>query len=145
MISELTVCSAQTVHLSWIKISTISKQAETSFHLSLVTKEYHPVRSKRFLRLWYIWCKLWICLAPSLTLSPNGPKQDSHGPHLLRLPSDVFKPCTYLDSRLAQSPNEPKRASIWASSPRSTMHCVQNDLWASSTFGANCATIIHQN
>jgi hypothetical protein len=31
IISELTVRSAQIVHLSWIKIITISKQTETSF------------------------------------------------------------------------------------------------------------------
>jgi hypothetical protein len=37
MISEPMVWSAQTVHLSCVKISTISKRAETSFHLSLVT------------------------------------------------------------------------------------------------------------
>jgi hypothetical protein len=37
MISELTVRSSQTVHLSHIKISTVSKQNKTSFYLSLVT------------------------------------------------------------------------------------------------------------
>jgi hypothetical protein len=31
MISEHTVRSAQTVHLSWIKICTVSKRTETSF------------------------------------------------------------------------------------------------------------------
>jgi hypothetical protein len=38
------------------------------------------VRSKRFLRLWYVWCKLWIYLAPTLTLSSNRPKRDSTSP-----------------------------------------------------------------
>jgi hypothetical protein len=37
MISELTVRSVKTVHLSWIKISTVYKWTETSFYLSLVT------------------------------------------------------------------------------------------------------------
>jgi hypothetical protein len=37
MISEQSVHSAQTVHLSRIKISTVSKQTKTSFSLSLVT------------------------------------------------------------------------------------------------------------
>jgi hypothetical protein len=37
MIYKPTVRSAQTVHLSWSKISTISEWTETSFHLSLVT------------------------------------------------------------------------------------------------------------
>jgi hypothetical protein len=68
MISELMVRSVQTVHLSLIKISTISKRTETRFHL----------------RLWYVWCKLWIYLAPTLTLSPNGPKRYSTWPTLPR-------------------------------------------------------------
>jgi hypothetical protein len=38
--------------------------------------------------------------------------------------------CTYLESRLALYPNGPKRASIWASSARSTIRCVQNDFEA---------------
>jgi hypothetical protein len=42
------------------------------------------VRPKWFLRLWYIWCKLWIYLALRLTLSPNRPKHDSTWPTLPR-------------------------------------------------------------
>jgi hypothetical protein len=37
MISETTVRSTQTMHLSWIKSSTVSKLTEMTFHLSLVT------------------------------------------------------------------------------------------------------------
>jgi hypothetical protein len=37
MISEAVVCLAQTVHLSYVKISTSFKWTESSFHLSLVT------------------------------------------------------------------------------------------------------------
>ena len=43
MIFEPMVYSAQTVHLSCIRISTVSRWTETSFHLILVTKEYHWV------------------------------------------------------------------------------------------------------
>jgi hypothetical protein len=43
MIDEPMLRSSQTVHVSCIKISTISKQTEMSFHLSLVTGEYHQV------------------------------------------------------------------------------------------------------
>jgi hypothetical protein len=39
------------------------------------------------------------------------------------------KPCTYLVSRLALSPNRPKQASTWASSPRRTIGCIQNDFY----------------
>jgi hypothetical protein len=54
MISEARVLSAQTVHLSCIKISTIFELTEPSFHLSLNTQEYHRVCPKRFLCLWYV-------------------------------------------------------------------------------------------
>jgi hypothetical protein len=54
------------------------------------------------------------------------------------------QPCTYLASRLALSPNKPKRASTWASSPRSTIGCVRNDFWAYGTFDANRAPIVRQ-
>jgi gamma-glutamylcysteine synthetase len=68
MISEPVVRSAQTVHLSCVKISTISKQTESSDHLSLITKEYHQVRPKRFLSLWYVRCKPFTYLASRLAL-----------------------------------------------------------------------------
>jgi hypothetical protein len=69
-----------TVHLPCIKISTISKQTETSFHLSLVTFEYHWVCPKWFMSLWYVWRKPCTYLALTLTPSPNGPKQISPWP-----------------------------------------------------------------
>jgi hypothetical protein len=97
--------------LSCVIISTVSKWTETRFHLSLVTKKYHWVRTKWFLSLWYIGCK----------------------------------PCTYLESRLVLSPNGSKWASTWASSPRSTIRCVQNDYWAYGTFGANRAPQTDRN
>jgi hypothetical protein len=37
MIFEHMACSAQTVHLSCVKVSTISKWTKMSFHLSLAT------------------------------------------------------------------------------------------------------------
>jgi hypothetical protein len=42
-----------------------------------ITYEFQRVRPKRFMGLWYIWCKLWTYLAPRLTLYPNEPKRDS--------------------------------------------------------------------
>jgi hypothetical protein len=73
-ISKPMVRSTQTLHLSCVKISTISKWAKTSFQLGLVTKEYHRVRPKQFLSLWYVWHKQCTYLAPTLTTSPNGLK-----------------------------------------------------------------------
>jgi hypothetical protein len=54
------------------------------------------------------------------------------------------KPCTNHASRVALSPNGPYRASTWTSSPRSPIKCIQNDLYAYGTFGANRAPILHQ-
>jgi hypothetical protein len=76
-ISKAMVRLAQTVQLSCTETNIVSKQIETSFHLSLVTQEYHPVRPKQFLSLWYVWRKPCTYHAPKLTLSPKGPKGDS--------------------------------------------------------------------
>jgi hypothetical protein len=102
--------SAQTVHLSYVKISTNSKRTESNIHLSLVTKEHHQVRPKRFLSPWYV----------------------------------RRKPGTYLASRLAIS-NELNQASTWASSPRSTIGCIQNDFWAYGMFSTNRAPILRRH
>jgi hypothetical protein len=56
-----------------------------------------------------------------------------------------YKPCTYLASRLALSPNRPNRASTWAPSPRSTNKCVQNGCLDYGALGANCAPMLHRN
>jgi hypothetical protein len=71
---------AQTVHLYCTKISTISKQTKMSFHLTLVTWEYHRVCPKWFMSLWYVWQKPCPYLAPTLIVSPNRPKRDSTWP-----------------------------------------------------------------
>jgi hypothetical protein len=103
-----------------------------SFHLSLITLEYHRVCPKQLLSLWYVWRKLCTNLAMTLTSSPNGSKQDLTWPtsprgsfECVQNDSSLWyiqrKPCTNLASRLALSPNGPKRASTWASSPRTTM------------------------
>jgi hypothetical protein len=46
MSSEAMIHLAQTVRLSCTETNTVSKRTETSFHLTLVTKEYHPVHPK---------------------------------------------------------------------------------------------------
>jgi hypothetical protein len=53
-ISEPMVRLTRTMHLSCVKINTISKWTKTSFQLSLITKEYHRVRPKWFMCLRYI-------------------------------------------------------------------------------------------
>jgi hypothetical protein len=155
IISKPMVCLAQTVHLSCIKISTISKRNETSIHLCLITLEYHRVHPKQILSLWYVWHKPCTYLAPTQTMYPNGPKRDSTDPRHLGVPLGAYemifepmyvrhKPC-YLASMLALSPNGLNRASTWASSLRSIIGCIQNYFWAYGTFGANRAPILHRH
>ena len=55
------------------------------------------------------------------------------------------KQCTYLASRLALSPNRPNWASISATSPRSTIGCVQNGFLAYGALGANNTPVLHRN
>jgi hypothetical protein len=93
MISEPTICLAQTVHLSCTNTNTISKWTKTRVDMTHVNLEFHRVRPKPFLVLWYV----------------------SH------------KQCSYIASRLALCSNGLNRASTWASSPKSTIGCVQND------------------
>jgi hypothetical protein len=54
IISEPMICSTQSVHLLCVKISSMSKHTESSFHLSLVTEEYHWMRPNWLLSLRYI-------------------------------------------------------------------------------------------
>jgi hypothetical protein len=56
-ISMPVVYSTQTVHLSCIEISTISKRSKMSFHLTNVIEKYHRVCLKSFPCLWYIRCQ----------------------------------------------------------------------------------------
>jgi hypothetical protein len=155
MFSEAVVCSAQTVHLSCIKISTFSKWTESSFQLGLVSKEYYQVRLKRFLSLRYVWYKPCTNLAPTPRLSLNGTEWDSTwytspwssigvskmiSEAMVRSAQIVHLSCT----RLALSLNGLIRASTWAPSPRSTIGYIQNDIWACETFSTYRLPILHQ-
>jgi hypothetical protein len=82
---------AQIMHLSCTYTNPVSKRAETRFHMIHVTKGFHQVRPKWFLSLWFIWCKPCTYLAPTLTLSRNGLKQDSTWPRYLVDPPDASK------------------------------------------------------
>ena len=151
------VRSMRFVHLSCIKISTISKQSKLSFHLSTFTQEYHQVHPKWVLSLWCIRRKLCTYLAPKLTLSPNRPKRDSKWHMSSRSSIGVCpnqfhsiwyvpcKLCSYLASRLALSLNRSNWPSTWASSPRSIIGCFHNGFRAYGALCANHASILHLN
>ena len=105
------------MHLSCTDTNTVSKWTETRFDMTHITWEYHWMRAKRFLNLWYNWCKPCNYLAPMLVAPPNGPKQDSTRPTSPRSSIECVQndflslwfvrrqPCTHLASRLASSPN----------------------------------------
>jgi hypothetical protein len=77
MIFESIARSAQSMHLTWAEVNTISKWIEARFHLTHVTKKFYWVRPKRFLSLLHVQRKPCPCLASMLALSLNGPKQAS--------------------------------------------------------------------
>jgi hypothetical protein len=155
-ISEPVVRSAQTVHLSYVKFSTISKWTESSFQLSLLTMEYRPVRPKWFLSLWHVWRKPCTHLAMTVTLSPNGMKRDSTSPMSPRSSigciQNVFWAYGTFGANRHLSCVKISTISKWTESsfhlsltPRSTIGGVQNDFWAYGTFGANRAPILHRH
>jgi hypothetical protein len=90
MISKPVIRLPQTMQLSCVRSNTISKQS-VRFQLSLITYEYHRVRPKWFLSLWYVCHKLYTYHASTLILFPNGLKQDSTWPHQLGVLSGVSK------------------------------------------------------
>jgi hypothetical protein len=55
------------------------------------------------------------------------------------------KLCTYLASRLVLSPNRPKWASTWPTSPISTIGCAWKGFHAHGTFGTNRAPSLHRD
>jgi hypothetical protein len=78
MISKPMVRLAQTMDVSCYDTNTVSNWTETRLHMTYVSKGFHRVRPKRFLSLWYVWCKSCTCLAMTITLSPNGLKMRFH-------------------------------------------------------------------
>jgi hypothetical protein len=104
------VYSVQTMHLSCVRITTISKWTKISFN----------------------WAS-----SPSSTVCAS---------KMISEPMvHLAQSCTYLALTLTLYLNRPKRDSTWASSPRSTIGCIQNDSRAYGKFGANCAPILHQD
>jgi hypothetical protein len=138
MISEPMVRVAQTMHLSSVYIITITKWTQTSFHLRLITYRYHWVLPKQFMSRWYLWRKSWPILHWHKQCLQTDHNKIPHDRSHLGVPSGVskwfsslwyvwHKQCTYLASRLALCLNGWEWTSNWASSPRSTIGCIQND------------------
>jgi hypothetical protein len=80
-----------TVHLSCTDTNTVSKRTKTRFHTTRITYEFHRVRPKLFMSLWYIQCKPCTYLVSGLALSPNGLNRAPPNPRLLGVPSGASK------------------------------------------------------
>jgi hypothetical protein len=155
MISEIMVLSTQIVHLSCVKVSSISKWTKLSReprHLGV------PSGASKMIS------EPMVRLAQTVPLSCTDTNTVSkrkevrfHMTHVIKELHQVcpnwflsiwyvrYKTCTYLASRLALSPKGPKRASTWASSPSGTIWCVQNNFWAYGTSSINHASILHRH
>jgi hypothetical protein len=90
-IYEPMVRLTQTEHLSCTDTNTISKRTKTRFHTTHVTYEFHRVRPKLFMSLWYVQCKPCTYLASRLALSPNGPNRAPPDPRHLGVPLGASK------------------------------------------------------
>jgi hypothetical protein len=153
------------LHLSWTDTNTISKWTKMRFHTTHVTLEFHRVRPKRFLSLWYVRRKPCNYLASSLALSPIRLNRAStwaltprstigcvqnnfsafNQKKILCLRYVWRKPCTYLSLTPTLCWNGLKRDSTWPTWPWSSIGCVQNDFWGCGTFGTNRAPILRQD
>jgi hypothetical protein len=147
------VHSTQTVHLSCIKNSTISKWTELSPEPRHLVVPSGACASETI-------SELMVCLAQTVHLScadtntVSKQKEErvykthiSYELHRVR-PEQYLslwyvrrKLCTCFASRLALFLK--KWASTWAPSPSSTIRYVQNDFWAYGTSSANHAPILH--
>jgi hypothetical protein len=150
------VRSAQTLHLSCIKISTISNELnQASTWASSPRSTIWCVRNN-------FWAYGMFSTVPYLSWTDTSTiskwtKMRFHTTHVTlefyRVHPKRFlslwyvrrKSCNYLASSLALSPIKLNRASTWALTPRSTIGCVQNNLCAYSMFGANHALISHRH
>jgi hypothetical protein len=163
MISKLMVRSVQIVHLSCVKTNTISKQTQWASTWS--SSPEVPLGASEIISEPII--RLTQTVHLSCTDTNTVSKWTKSRFHTAHVTEEFYyvrpkwfvslwyvwrKPCTYLASRLALSPNGPSRPSTWATSPRTTNGCVQNDLWAyghlDQTMQLSCTdtnTIFKQN
>jgi hypothetical protein len=104
------------------------------FHLTHVTEEFHRVRPKWFLRLWYVQRKNSTYLASRLVLCSNGAKRASTRATSPGVPSGASKmifepmeckPCTYVATTLTclqtdqnKIPHDPRHLAVPSYAPK---------------------------
>jgi hypothetical protein len=139
MISEPMVHSKQTVHLSCIKICTISKTDRIELPLEPF-KLGVPSDASRTISEPTVHSEQNMHLSCTDTNTISQWTKTRF--HMTNVTYEIHRMCskwfsslwyiwrkrgTFLVSRLALSPNKPNRASTWALSPRNTIRCIQND------------------
>jgi hypothetical protein len=122
-------------------------------YMTHVTWQFHRVRPEWFPSLWYVRQKQCTYLAPTLTLSPNGPKWDSTWPMSPRstigsiqndfwaygtLAQIVHLSCTYTDTIFKWTE---MRFHI-THAPKSSIGCIQNNFRAYGMFGAKTVHLL---
>jgi hypothetical protein len=138
----------ETMHPSCTDTDADTKRTKMRFHMTYVTEEFHRVRLKRFLSLWYVQGKPCTYLASRLALSQNGWNRAPLELRHLGVPSSASKMISQHMVHLAQSfpyltliltlyLNGPNEDSTWLTSPRCSTDCVQNNFQAYGIFGAN--------
>jgi hypothetical protein len=133
-ISKPMVHSTQTMHLSWVKICTISKWAQHSLeprHLRVPSGASKTISELMvcFVQTVHLSCTNtnMVTKLKEVRFHMNHVTLEFHRMRLKWCPSIWYirrKPCTYLGSRLALSPKGRKRASTWTSSPSGTIRRV---------------------
>jgi hypothetical protein len=128
------VRSEQTMHLSCVKNSTIFERSESSFHLSLSPRSTIGCVQNDFLS--YVWRKPCTYIASILAIYQMNwlkhPLELRHLGVLLGASKMISYPMFGANRapilhQYSNISNELTQASTWASSPRSTIGCVQND------------------
>jgi len=145
----------QTVHLSCTKTNNVSKWTEARFHMTHVIKEFHRMHPNWFPHIWYVPCKPCTYLASGLISKLTEPSlhkslftqeyQIVRPKWFLRLRCIRRKLCIYLALKLTMSTNGLKQDSIWYTSPRSSIGCIQIDFQAYGMLYANHAPTMHQD
>jgi hypothetical protein len=149
-ISEPIVCSMQTMHLSWGKISTISKRTELSLqarHLGVPTGASKTISEPMVhlaqtvhpscVKISTISKRTELSLEPRQLVVPSSASKMISEP-VVRLAQTMH----YLPPTLTLSLNRKKRDSTWPTPPRSFIGWVQNDFRAYGMFNANRAPIL---
>jgi hypothetical protein len=147
------LCLAQIVHLSCVKISTISNELTQSSTWASSPRSTIGCVQNDF---WAYSTNRAPILHRHQQYLQMVQNEILHDPHHLRVPLGASKMISEPLVRSSQTmhlsrvkvstmSHELNQASTWASSPRSTIGCVQNDFWAYGIFSTNHAPTLNRH